>query len=218
MAMLEYATEDCSVDFEVAGVGAGLGDGFQNTRELKPMKHNEAMAVDKAGWIKAVEEEHQRMVDNKVWRSMKLRELPKGTKVLTTTWACKLKSDGTKRACINGREYEQIDGIHYDGSSIHAPVTNDTSDRIVMVLAFMAAWIGCINDVKGAFLKGELDQKKKRMVVKVLQGFEKYYPPDVVLWLLKAIYGTKQAAMGFWHKLLQCMRHMKYKRNGADPC
>eukprot|EP00957_Ditylum_brightwellii_P167449 12747476-Ditylum_brightwellii.AAC.1 len=82
----------------------------------------------------------------------------------------------------------------------------------------MAAWIGHINDVKGAFLKGELDQNKERMAVKVLQGFEKYYPPDVVLWLLKAIYGTKQAAMAFWCELLQCMHHMKYKRNGADPC
>eukprot|EP00957_Ditylum_brightwellii_P160422 12212936-Ditylum_brightwellii.AAC.1 len=61
------------------------------------------MAVDKAGWTKAVEEEHQRMVNNKVWRPMKLRDLPKGTKVLTMTWACKLKSNGTKWARINGR-------------------------------------------------------------------------------------------------------------------
>ena len=58
MAMLEFAAEDCSVDYEIAGVGAGLGGSFQNTHELKPMKYDEAMAVDKAGWTKAVEEEH----------------------------------------------------------------------------------------------------------------------------------------------------------------
>eukprot|EP00957_Ditylum_brightwellii_P157725 12005311-Ditylum_brightwellii.AAC.1 len=59
-----------------------------------------------------------------------------------------------KRACINGHGYEQVDGVHYDGTSIHAPVTNEVSVRIVIVLALMADWIGRVNNVKGAFLKG----------------------------------------------------------------
>eukprot|EP00957_Ditylum_brightwellii_P114964 8768136-Ditylum_brightwellii.AAC.1 len=61
------------------------------------------------------------MVANNVWRPIKLSELPKNTKILMTTWACKLKSNGCKRARLNARGYEQIDGIHYDGSAIHAP-------------------------------------------------------------------------------------------------
>ena len=40
----------------------------------------------------------------------------------------------------------------------------------------------------------------------------------MVLQLLKAIYGTKQAAMRFWYELLTCMKDMNNKRNGADPC
>eukprot|EP00957_Ditylum_brightwellii_P053633 4063963-Ditylum_brightwellii.AAC.1 len=54
--------------------------------------------------------------------------------------------------------------------------------------------------------------------MKVPQGFEKYYAKGVVLMLLKAIYGTKQAAMAFWIELLKCMESMGYKRNGADLC
>lgn len=104
----------------------------------------------------------------------------------SSTWACKLKSNGTKRARINGRGYEQIDGIHYDGSSIHAPVTNDASVRIVMTLALMAGWIGRISDVKGAFLKGDLDIDKEEMYLKVPEGFEKYYGQNVLLRLMKA--------------------------------
>eukprot|EP00957_Ditylum_brightwellii_P165130 12572661-Ditylum_brightwellii.AAC.1 len=182
------------------------------------MKYDEAMATNKEGWTNAVEEEHDRMVANNVWRPIKLNELPEGTKILTTTLACKLKSNRRKRARLNARGYEQVDGIHYDGSSIHAPVTNDTFVHTVMVLALMAGWTGLINNVQGAFLKGTLDQETEKMPMKVPQGFEHHYEKNVVLWLLMAIYGTKQAAMAFWRELLRCMRHMGCKRSGADPC
>ena len=210
--------EIAKIEFEVAGVGAGLGGGFENTRQLKPMKYHEAMNADNVGWTKAVEEEHERMIKNNVWTPVKLQDLPKDTKVLTTTWACKLKSNGTKRARINARGFEQIDGIHYDESSIHAPVTNDASVRVIMIMALMAGWNGLINDVQGAFLKGELNQETEKMAIKVPQGFEKYYDKNVVLLLLMAIYGTKQAAMAFWKELLKCMKHMGYARSGTDPC
>ena len=52
----------------------------------------------------------------------------------------------------------------------------------------------------------------------ISEGFEKYYGKDVLLQLLKAIYGTKQAAMAFWIELLKCMKDMLYKRSGADSC
>eukprot|EP00957_Ditylum_brightwellii_P015179 1143507-Ditylum_brightwellii.AAC.1 len=48
IAMLKYAKEDYAIDYEVATVGAGLGGGFKNTCQLKPMKYDEAMATDKA--------------------------------------------------------------------------------------------------------------------------------------------------------------------------
>eukprot|EP00957_Ditylum_brightwellii_P110745 8445939-Ditylum_brightwellii.AAC.1 len=56
------------------------------------------------------------------------------------------------------------------------------------------------------------------MYMHVPKGFEKYFPSNVVLLLLKAIYGTKQVAMAFWKDLLKCMKDIQYKRNGADPC
>ena len=63
----------------------------------------------------------------------------------------------TNRARINDQGYKQVDNIQYDSSSISLPVTNKVSVRIVFVLALMAGWIGKFSDVKGAFLKGELD-------------------------------------------------------------
>ena len=85
-----------------------------------------------------------------------------------------------------------------------------------MMLALMSGCSDRINDVKGEFLKGNLNQEKEQMYMKVPQDFKNYYASYVILLLLKEIYGKKQAAMAFWEELLKCMMDMKYKSNGAD--
>ena len=82
---------------------------------------------------------------------------------------------------MNGQGYKQVDGLHYDSFSVHSPVTNDVSVSIVFVLELMAGWKGHICDVRGAFLKGDLDDDKEEMYMHVPQGFEKHYLNDVVL-------------------------------------
>ena len=139
----------------------------------------------------------------------------RGAKILTSTWAMKKKANGVRRARLNGRGYEQVDGIHYDSSSIHAPVTNDVTVRIVLTLALMAGWLGQLIDVDGAFLYGRL---RELLFMKVLQGFKKYYEDNDVLLLGKSIYGTKQAASTFWTDLVKCMKDMGHKRNKVSPC
>ena len=203
---------------EIAGVGAGLGGGFYNTAELRLMKFKEAIKKDYKGWTKAVDEEHDRIIANDVWQLVPKKDMPKNVKNLTATWTCKLKSNGTKHERINGQGFEQVNGIHYASLSISLLVTNDVSVRIVMVLAIMARWIGRISDTKGVFLKGNLDTDKEKMYMYVPEGFEKLYGKDVFLQLLKALYGTKQAATAFWIELLKCMRDMLYERSSADPC
>eukprot|EP00957_Ditylum_brightwellii_P033955 2572118-Ditylum_brightwellii.AAC.1 len=71
-----------------------MEDSHTNTHELKAMKYEEVMAADQEGRTKAVEEKHERMVKNQVWTPIKLNKVLKGTKILTSTWACKLKSNG----------------------------------------------------------------------------------------------------------------------------
>ena len=155
--------EDEEVEKNIAGVGSGLGGGFYNTAELRPMKFKEAMKMDCEGWTKVVDKEHDRMIANDVWRPVPRKDVPKNAKILTSTWLCKIKSNRTKLARINGRGYKQVDGIHYNSSSISSLVTNKVSVRIVMMLAIMARWIGIISNVKGAFLKGNLDTDKEQM-------------------------------------------------------
>jgi hypothetical protein len=49
----------------------------------------------------------------KVFKPVPRSNLPDGKKVLTTTWAFKIKANGTRRGWLNARGYEQLEGEHY---------------------------------------------------------------------------------------------------------
>jgi hypothetical protein len=110
-----------------------------------------------------------------------------------------------------------VDGVHYDENSKSAPVVNGATVNIVFILMLMAGWFGLLLDVNGAFLNGRF-QKQHRVYMGVPQGFEKYFPGDVVLLLLRTLYGTKQAAMAFWRKLVEVFYMIGFARSKADPC
>jgi hypothetical protein len=75
---------------ELGCVGAGVGGGFDHTTELHVMKYRDAVASgDATQWSRAVEEEHDRMVDNEVWSPVHKEDIPPNAKVLTSTWARK---------------------------------------------------------------------------------------------------------------------------------
>jgi hypothetical protein len=156
---------------EMICVGAGLGGGFVNTNELHVMKYEEAMASDKKGWQAAVKEEHERMKTNSVFVETPRTNVPKGAKILSTTWACKKKSNGTYRARLNARGYEQVDGEHYNENTKAAPVVSDATIYIVLIFWIMACWYAEVMDLRGAFLHGDFEPGQK-MFVYVPKGFE----------------------------------------------
>jgi hypothetical protein len=182
------------------------------------MKYDEAMnTADASSWKMAVEEEHNRMTENEVWTPVLKSEVPGGAKVLTSTWAMKKKANGTFRARLNGRGFEQVPGIHYDPKSLAAPVVSLMTIRIVFVLMIMANWTAHVLDVRGAFLKGDFGDGET-LYLHVPQGMEKWYTGNVVLLLKKTLYGLKQAAYRFWSYLLTIVRHVQFSRSKADPC
>jgi hypothetical protein len=70
VAEIRYYDSMCSFPLgefapgELACVGAGLGGGFENTKELHVMKYKQAMATsDSKNWELAVKAEHDRMVE-----------------------------------------------------------------------------------------------------------------------------------------------------------
>jgi hypothetical protein len=203
---------------EYGQVGAGLGGGFENTQELHVMKYKEAMKTpDKPDWIKGVNEEHERFKKHKCFKAVPRAEVPKGSKILTSTWAMKKKASGIFRARLNTGGYEQVPGKHYDPNSIAAPVTSDVTIHIVLTLLLLARWYAELIDVKGAFLHGEFEEGET-LYMEIPEGFEQYYPAGFIWLLLRTIYGLKQAAVAFWKQLILAFASMNYSRSKADPC
>ena len=65
---------------------AGIGGGFIDTSKLHVMKFKEAMAgKDSDKWQKAFDKEHEHMQKHCVWKLLPIKEVPKGSKMLTTT-------------------------------------------------------------------------------------------------------------------------------------
>ena len=130
--------EDMDGEIEFANMGAGIGGGFENTMELKPMKYEEAInGPDGKAWEKEIENEHDRMVKNNAWEPVKKSSLPKSTKFIDSTRACKKKITRKPRghhAC----KFKQVEGVHYDGTGTHTPVMNAGTIQIVLILMIMA--------------------------------------------------------------------------------
>ena len=142
-------------EFDFMGVGAGVGGGFDNTAELHVLTYKQAMkSEDREEWKKEVKKEKERFDKNNVLTAKKRSEIPKGTKIMTSTWAMKKKSNGKYRGRLNLRGFQQRDGEHFVSSSISSPVTNETSVRIAFVmLALCPGWIAVVEDVEGHFYK-----------------------------------------------------------------
>ena len=203
---------------EFSCVGAGLGGGFTDTNELHVMTYNQAMKQpDKPEWIKSVDKEHERMSSNNVWTPKYIQDIPQHATILTTKWAMKKKANGTYRARMVARGFEQIDGEHFDQHDTASPVVSEITIRIMFVLMLMASFHAEVVDVCGAFLLGNFEPGHK-MYIEVPQGFEKFYPPGIVLLLNKTLYGLRQSAMQFWKLTVRAFKAMNYTRSKADAC
>jgi hypothetical protein len=68
----------------------------------------------------------------------------------------------------------------------------------VFVLMIMAGWTAMLLDVKGAFMNGRFKDDEK-LYMYVPEGFEKWYPDNVVL-LLKTLLDSSRPLCNFGEK------------------
>ncbi len=73
----------------------------------------------------------------------------------------KKNSSGLLRGRVNVQGFKQVEGQHYDGSSISAPVTNGMTTKIALTLMLASGGIAHVVGVKGAFLNGKLEDGEK---------------------------------------------------------
>ena len=207
-----------NLSFEIFGVGAGTGDDFGTTTELHVPEYDETVnGPDGREWREEIQNEFKRMKKMAGFQEVNRSQLPRGVKPIDGTWALKKNGNVVCRDRLTTRGFKQVDGIYYDSASIHAPVTNAMSVRMVLALMLMADWTAEVVGVKGEFLHGQFTDCK-RMYMEVPRGWREHYNENLVLLLLQTIYGLKQVAMAFWRELLRAMKKIEVERSKADPC
>jgi len=112
--------------------------------------------------------------------------------------------------------YSQIPGV--DFSNNYAPVGNDVTFRVVMVLRLMFGFHAVLLDVETAFLYGKFERVK---YMEILSGYKEVYheaEKDTVLKLQMAMYGLVQAAQQWFKRLSDVLITLGFQPCKSDPC
>jgi hypothetical protein len=119
---------------------------------------------------------------------------------------------------ISLKAVKQVEDESYQKYDTSSPVISEMAIKIIMVLIILGNWATRITDVKGTFLNGNYERKTEKLYGKVPQGFEREYPPWVVLLFLQCLYGTIKGALQWFRESCKALSFLKWTRSKADPC
>jgi Reverse transcriptase (RNA-dependent DNA polymerase) len=108
-------------------------------------------------WWEAMCTEFKNMEEKKVWKIYKKTEIPSGRKLIGNRWVYALKDDGRYRARTVAKGFSQIPGQDFQEN--FAPVVNDTTFHLALVLKILFHLDAGQFDIETAFLYGELDEE-----------------------------------------------------------
>jgi Reverse transcriptase (RNA-dependent DNA polymerase) len=94
-----------------------------------------------------------------------------------------------------------------------APVMNDVTFRILLVMILTWNLKAKVVDIETAFLHGDL---KETIYMEILKGMEASI--DECLILNKTIYGLVQSAREFYNKLVSALKDCGFQGSLVDPC
>jgi hypothetical protein len=106
---------------------------------------------------------------------------------------------------------KQVPGI--DFSERFAPVLNDVSFRIMLIVKLIWDMTCSVVDIETAFLHGDLDED---VYMEVPKGLEIEH--NKKLMLRKIIYGLVQSARKFYEKLINVLKVIGLYGSKSDPC
>ena len=173
-------------------------------------------------WWEAMKTEFKNMEEKEVWDICERKKLPTGRQVIGNRWVYALKDDGRYRARTVAKGFSQIPGKDFQGN--FAPVINDTTFHLVLVLKTLLKLEAGQFDIETAFLYGELEEE---LWMQLPDGYSEYVKEKTgkiinttthCLKLKKAIYGLVQAARQWWKKFKEVMQSLGFNPSKADPC
>lgn len=151
----------------------------------EPQNYEEAIKDEE--WKEAINKELNAHSKLETWKEA---ILPKGEKAIDTKWIFRLKQDGTKKARIVAKGFQQ-NGL---GQTYYSPVARVSTIRTILSHAVQENLKIKQLDVPTAFLNGKLEDD---VYIKYPKGLESN--KGNVLKLNKALYGLKEAPK-CWNK------------------
>ena len=162
-------------------------------------------------WRIAIKKEFRDMNSRKVWETFKKSNIPKDRRCIKCKWVFDIKRDGRFRARLVACGYSQVPGVDFVES--YAPVINDITWRILIVLKIMFGFDALIVDVETAFLHGDLEET---IFMECPPGMKA--KKDECCLLRKSIYGLVQAARQYFKKYVDVLRKAGFEGGDVDPC
>ena len=163
-------------------------------------------------WREAIAKEFSDMEKRKVWTKILRRDMPIGRRCVKSKWVLKIKRDGRFRARIVACGYSQIPGVDYTDN--YAPVVNDVTFRMMLLLWIQGRLSAKIVDVETAFLYGALVEQIFMECPKGMQGAT----TDHVVSLRQCIYGLVQAARQYYKHIVAILKKIGFIGGDVDPC
>lgn len=184
--------------------------------EQEPLQYKDALRSPAyAQWRKAMEEEYQSLISQRVFS---LVRRPKGAKVLKGRWVYKIKL-GPLNEVLRRKARFVIKGFMQtygrDYTDTHSPVARMKS---IKLLFSIAAWLDLeIHqlDFDTAFLNAPVDEE---IYMEQPEGFNAITDPDLVLRLHKSLYGLKQASRNWNLEIHKFLIKIEYVQLKSDPC
>ena len=127
----------------------------------------------------------------KVWRNIKRKNIPGGYCCIKSKWVFDGKVTELFKVRLVACGYSQIPGVNL--TELYAPVSNDVSWRVLLILKMIKKYHVMIVDMETAFLYGDLNEEVYIICREV-------HEEDKALHLLHSIYGLVQAARQYFIK------------------
>ena len=181
--------------------------------KIPPAMYDEAVKhPDKEEWMAAITKELQTMKDMAVY---KVSKLPEGSKAIGCQWVLEVKEDNkggsVYKARLVAQGFSQVPRVNYGAT--FAPIIKPTSVRLLVALACQHDWEVHTFDTKRAFLWGVL---KEEIYMRQPKAF-KDGDWCIIIWLmLHTIYGLKQSALEWYHKVCGVMLGLGFHRTKMD--
>ena len=178
-------------------------------------------STDMIYWRSAMIREVQKLLQRHTWKQYSLPEqhlrLKNAVKSKFSAYKAKTRSEDSLRkfkARLTAMGFTQVLGINY--TDTYAPTSKFETICIVLFLATIFNWDLNGLDIENAFIEGILDEEIDMVLPEEL--FRNSDGTPVVVRLLKAIYGLKQASHVFYMLMVTALASIDIHPSAHDPC